>query len=225
MCAVAPSRSRSPRTISVRPPVSSVICRSASAFTRSSRRCGMRRPPRSTPTGGKRCPRPAAPAIRKGGPWRLAADRCVRTGLHAGAVHAERVDQHFALANHAAHCRHRHVAVGVVAVGDHEDRFLVIAAVGGNRQGMRDGVVHRGAAGRGHAVHRAADRAYLSFVQPCTTRGRLANCMKNSSSSLSSRSNMQPVDRGLCADGHLLVGHAAAGVEQDAEADRALSRC
>src|SRR5882762_3527090 len=109
-CVAAP-RSPKPRTISVRPPVSSVIERSAFSFT-----CSLPVRPHTPPIGGKpiwgengkrppgKRPRPRGIGIGKRGP--LGCRGCGEGG-HVVAVHPEREDHHFALENQGAQLAHR----------------------------------------------------------------------------------------------------------------------
>ena len=159
MLAVAGSRSRALRTISVRPPLSSVISRSAATLSRRPRLPtaviahigasghGVRGRPR--PGIGKGSRRHRRPRVRRR-PWR---DRPVPL-----AVDTNGIDQHFCLpdACRTSECR---LAVGVVAVRDEDDGLLPVPSGLGHRNGFDHAVVHRRATRRAHAPEAGTHRA------------------------------------------------------------------
>ena len=118
-----PSRSRADWTISVRPPLSSVIIRSAR---------DVHAIVLAPPVRPRRAAEAAAAGARGSG-WarrcRQATEcaACAACGRRAGrrGVDADRIDHHFRLRGSAC-CTSANVdlAVGVVAVGDHDERLL-----------------------------------------------------------------------------------------------------
>ena len=91
------------------------------------------------------------------------------------AVDADRVDQHFGLADQLLQRATSVRLLGVVAVGDDHERLLAVAPGLRERDGLGDRVVHRRAAARPKPAQRVAAVAAGRVVQPCTSSGRLLN--------------------------------------------------
>ena len=139
------------RTISVRPPLSSVMSRSAATFTRSSpleqiepnwRRRRVQRKAARTPRRKRQRNRErhAGRRLRR------------RPPLGLLAVEADGVHQHLALADPLLDFADLRAARGVVAVGNHDERLLRVASPRGEGERLDDGVVHRRAAVRRSGV-------------------------------------------------------------------------
>ena len=235
MPAVAASRSRGCQMTSVRPPLVSVISLNTRTLTASSRpvpRDGVLRPRRRD-----RWRRVARRHRRRHARRRAASSRnrkrerrrpaLVRHGEPRAPIgrrlghriDADRVDQHFALANQPLQLFDPRVAARVVAVGDDEQRLLPVAPGGGERNRFRDRVVQRRRAARLDAPQLRGDLFLVPSSRDAPARAGCRTGRGTLRRLLPSSSNRNRWSACLRGD-QLVAFHAAAGVEDDAEADR-----
>ena len=188
MFAVAGSRSRPERTISVRPPLSSVISRNAYALTRSSPpRCTRGRVPgrcgnghwncgncgRITPPGprGRRPPGNGARnrRLRDGGARRRRGSRTSSSACPSIPIaYTITSDSRISCFTSPSDA----LTVGVVAIGDQHDRALAMLAGLRQRNRLGDRVEHRGAAIGADSADRAAETSDDLSSSPARGRGR-----------------------------------------------------
>ena len=109
-------------------------------------------------------------------------------------------------------------AAGVVAVGNDHDRLLAVLSALRHRHGFRRGVIHRRAAVRMNAAER--HRQAIAIVGPVRDEIRAgAEAIQEELVELVVHQAEEAIDR-VHRRRPLLAGHAAAGVDDDAEADR-----
>ncbi len=109
-------------------------------------------------------------------------------------------------------------AVRVVAVGDYEQCLLLVATVSSDRQRPRNRVVHRRPARRRHLAEGPADCA--AIVGPSLQEIGHAGELHEEELIVFAEQVVNEAIDGAARRCHLVGGHAAAGVEQDPEADR-----
>src|SRR4051812_4531346 len=134
------------------------------------------------------------------------------------AVDADRVDQHFALANQLLDREDVGAAARVVAVRDDQDGLLLVVPLLRHRDRVGDGIIERGAPGGANAIERLAEAPLVAgppFDQP---RGVVEAVEEHFVFGIE-QLDEKTIER-LARREHLVAVHAAARIEDDAEADR-----
>ncbi len=190
MLAVAGLRSRASRTISVRPPLSSVMSRSATTFTRSSLA-----PPAAAASAHRRLPcRPAGPAAS--GPETADGNGNARRRREAGAgtpaPRLRRCRSHIPalrFRGSAASPRGHQTRLDVSLPSEMtSSAFLRFLPCFRQRNRFCHRVVHRRAAVRHDPPERARQQRAVASSSLCSRIGSLLNRYRNISSSRSRRS-------------------------------------
>ena len=137
---------------------------------------------------------------------------------HAVAVDADRIDEHFGFTHDALHVRDARAAAGVVAVGNDHDGLLAVLPALRHRHRFGGRVIHRRAAVRVNASERHGET--IAIVGPVGDEIRAgAEAIQEELVELVVHQAEEAIDR-VHRRRPLLAGHAAAGVDDDAEADR-----
>ena len=221
MLAVAGSRSLAYRITSVRPPLSSVMARSTSTLTASFappwrppgwRGCGRFHPPPPRLPGERE--RKRQPHRRLSRPGARARPAVV--AARPRAIDADRVDEHFRLADQGLQRVGLRAAVGVVAVGDHHHRLLLVPAALRHRHRLGDGVVQRRAAPWPQPPERIGD--LLAVRGPVAHHVGAIGEAEEEDLVLGLQQVVEEAIERRLRGTELLARHAAADVEHDAEA-------
>src|SRR4051812_4335435 len=132
-------------------------------------------------------------------------------------IDADRVDQHFGLANQLLHREHVGAAAGVVAVGDDHDRLLAVVPLLRHLHRVRDRVVERRAAARLQAIDRVADDPFVA--RPALHQlWRVVEAEEKDFVVHVEQLRQEALQR-FARGTDLLAIHAAAGVDDNAETD------
>src|SRR5262245_2874263 len=176
------------------------------------------RPYRVPPAAG-----PPAAAGRKGKRDGLRASGNGRRRRPANAVvdvavDADGVNNHLALPDLLFQLAHADMARRVVAIRDHDERFLLILSARRHRHGVGHGVVEGGSAFGDDAIEDTCHRAPVSGP-PLQEYRRIAEPVNEHLIAFVEQIRQEPIER-AARRVDLFAGHAATRVERDPEAHR-----